>query len=148
MIGGTNVRFIAHSDTPWPQHLCEHGVILNSEPQVIAGIKADECHGNTLALFLLMDKQVEVWTGYALPPDNHHNAGIWSAHTWAVRKGSIVETTPQVRKIYFGCPHPNPVLWAEGELKGKKMWRSDVLDYLEIFRPEVWGALLDLIQSE
>jgi len=147
-IGGTSVRYIAHHDTPWPQHLFEHGIILNGEPQVIAGYKPDECHGNTLALFLFTDKQIEVWNGYALAPDNHANIGVWSEHTWAIHKGAIIETTPLPRKISFGSPHPNPSAWAEDELKSKNMRRDKTMDYLEIFRPEAWGALLNLIHAE
>jgi hypothetical protein len=139
-IGGTSVRYIAHPDTPWPQHLFEHGIVLDGDSQIIAGIKPDECHGNTLGLFLFTNKTIGVWNGYALAPDNHANTGIWSAHTWAVHEKTIVETTPLPRKIYFGCPHPNPLAWAEDELKTKNLWRDHPVEYIEFFRSEYQEA--------
>jgi len=56
------------------------------------------CHANAAALWKENPGEVRIVTGYALTKDD----GLWRQHTWALKKGRIVETTVK-RSVYFGC---------------------------------------------
>jgi hypothetical protein len=55
------------------------------------------CHGNVYFGSKLM-KNYKCMKGFA------HDHGSWKAHSWAIHRGNIIETTPVKRNAYYGIP--------------------------------------------
>jgi hypothetical protein len=80
---------------PEVELLLEVGHLDSTEHLTVRPMDLSECHRNVRRL-LAADPQVDWRFGMALSSDD-----IWRVHSWALKRGRIVETTlPRIR--YFG----------------------------------------------
>lgn len=79
-------------------------------PVRVNEMKSSNCHQNSAKLW--RDEGARVATGLGLTKKD----GLWRLHTWAVKDGTIIETTVP-RNVYYGVvlSDKKSKLWAENE---------------------------------
>jgi len=99
------VAMFLRDQSPEEWRLLGGGIYL--DPDVVGSrmIAMDEraCHQNVAALYRAHPGELRIMTGYALGPGD----GIWRAHSWGRelsdgKEGAILETTSDLRDLYFG----------------------------------------------
>lgn len=87
---------VVPSYEPDSKSLVERGHIISSENVIYTKMRDSQCHMNVRYLYLEDDSIDDIATGWALSSD-----GLWRQHSWAIKNGSVVETTVG-RDIYYG----------------------------------------------
>lgn len=104
------VGLVSPPSEPDMELILNEGRVFDGRDAVLAPGEPSSCHTNVRLIWLEHGSAVvQVMTGYCLSPD-----GLWRQHSWALKDGTIVETTLR-RLKYFGAMVPHSAVFSDLE---------------------------------